>query len=35
MQEKFRDGGQITVFGKGGKTRVVLLPASVWRSLRA
>jgi site-specific recombinase XerD len=27
------EGGQITVFGKGGKTRVVLLPASVWRSL--
>lgn len=22
--------GQITVFGKGGKTRVVLLPASIW-----
>ena len=27
------EGGQITVFGKGGKTRVVLLPASVWRAL--
>jgi integrase/recombinase XerD len=26
-------GGQITVFGKGGKTRVVLLPASVWGTL--
>jgi integrase/recombinase XerD len=26
-------GGQITVFGKGGKTRVVLLPVSVWRAL--
>jgi site-specific recombinase XerD len=27
------EAGQITVFGKGGKTRVVLLPASVWRVL--
>ena len=27
------DGGQVTLFGKGGKTRVVLLPASVWREL--
>ena len=27
------DGGQITVFGKGGKTRTVLLPADVWRDL--
>ena len=27
------DAGQITVFGKGGKTRVVLLPASTWRAL--
>jgi integrase/recombinase XerD len=26
-------GGQVTVFGKGSKTRVVLLPASVWRVL--
>ena len=25
--------GQITIFGKGGKTRVVLLPASMWREL--
>jgi site-specific recombinase XerD len=25
------DAGQITVFGKGGKTRVVLLSASVWQ----
>jgi integrase/recombinase XerD len=32
-----RDGGegQVTVYGKGGKTRAVLLPASVWRDLRA
>ena len=36
---KQRDGqprdeaGQITVFGKGGKTRTVLLPASVWKDL--
>jgi integrase/recombinase XerD len=27
------DGGQVTVYGKGGKTRVVLLPATVWREL--
>jgi site-specific recombinase XerD len=26
-------GGQITVFGKGGKTRAVLLPPSVWRAV--
>jgi integrase/recombinase XerD len=25
--------GQVTVFGKGGKTRAVLLPASLWREL--
>jgi integrase/recombinase XerD len=27
------DGGQATIFGKGGKTRVVLLPDSLWRCL--
>lgn len=27
------DGGQITVFGKGGKTRAVQLPESVWNLL--
>jgi integrase/recombinase XerD len=27
------EGGQITVYGKGGKTRFVLLPASVWDDL--
>jgi integrase/recombinase XerD len=27
------DGGQITVFGKGGKTRSIQLPASVWKQL--
>jgi len=27
--------GQVTVFGKGGTTRAVLLPASVWRELLA
>ena len=26
-------GGQITVFAKGGKTRIVVLPASMWREL--
>jgi integrase/recombinase XerD len=25
----------VAVYGKGGKTRVVLLPATVWRELRA
>ena len=27
--------GQVTIFGKGGKTRAVLLPASLWRELAA
>jgi integrase/recombinase XerD len=27
------DGGQVTVFGKGDKTRTVLLPNSIWREL--
>jgi len=27
------DAGQVTAYGKGGKTRVVLLPAAVWREL--
>ena len=27
--------GQITVFGKGGRTRIILLPASMWRELAA
>ena len=27
------DAGQVTVFGKGGRTRVVLLKASVWHEL--
>lgn len=27
--------GQITVFGKGGKTRTVLMPQSVWRHLQS
>jgi integrase/recombinase XerD len=27
--------GQITVFGKGGKTRTVLMPQNVWNALRA
>ena len=26
-------GGQITVFGKGGKTRVVVLPGGIWKEL--
>lgn len=28
-----QDGGQITVFGKGGKTRTVLLKPKVWKQL--
>lgn len=28
-------GGQVSLFGKGGKSRVVLLPASVWSDLIA
>jgi integrase/recombinase XerD len=32
LQER-GDAGQVTVYGKGGKTRVVLLPASVWKDL--
>ena len=27
------DAGQVTVFGKGGKTRVVLLSAVIWRQI--
>jgi integrase/recombinase XerD len=27
------NGGQVTLFGKGGKTRAVLLPAGVWADL--
>ena len=27
------DAGQVTAYGKGGKTRVVLLPTTVWREL--
>jgi integrase/recombinase XerD len=29
------DAGQVTVFGKGGKTRVVLLPPGIWGELTA
>nr|WP_282189671.1 tyrosine-type recombinase/integrase [Azospirillum brasilense] len=29
------DAGQVTIFGKGGKTRAVLLPATVWGALVA
>ena len=27
------DGGQVSIFGKGGKTLVVLLPSAIWREL--
>ncbi len=30
-----QDGGQVTIYGKGNKTRVVLIPASVWHDLQA
>ena len=29
------DGGQVSVFGKGAKTRAILIPAGVWRRLTA
>jgi integrase/recombinase XerD len=29
------DGGQITVFGKGGLTRAIQIPASVWKLVQA
>ena len=29
------ESGQLTIYGKGGKTRVVLVPASVWQELIA
>jgi len=28
-----KPGGQLTIFGKGGKTRIVLLPEPVWQKL--
>jgi integrase/recombinase XerD len=28
------DAGQITIFGKGGKTRVILLPKGLWARIR-
>jgi integrase/recombinase XerD len=27
------DGGQVTVFGKGSKSRMVLLPNPIWREV--
>jgi len=35
LQDHGKDGGQVTVYGKSGKTRVVLLPPTVWRELVA
>jgi integrase len=32
-QRRAAGTGQIAVFGKGGKTRVIVLPASIWREL--
>ena len=34
LQER-GDAGQVTVYGKGGKTRTVLLPAAVWKELHS
>jgi integrase/recombinase XerD len=34
-QRRAAGTGQIAVFGKGGKTRVIVLPASIWRELTA
>ena len=34
LQER-GDAGQVTVFGKGGKTRTILLSAATWRELMA
>ncbi len=33
LQDRDNGGGQITVYGKGGKTRSVLVPVEVWNSL--
>jgi integrase/recombinase XerD len=33
LVERTGGGGQVTVFGKGGKTRVILLPAPVWSAV--
>src|SRR5262249_8762962 len=35
LQPRGEGEGQVTVYGKGGKTRTVLLPASVWADLVA
>jgi integrase/recombinase XerD len=35
LQPRDHGEGQVTVSGKGGKTRAVLLPAAVWRDLQA
>lgn len=33
LQSRSEGQGQVTVFGKGGKTRVVIVPAPVWKEL--
>ena len=33
LQQRDNGAGQITVFGKGGKTRTVLIPKTVWNQL--
>lgn len=33
LRERGLEGGQVTAFGKGGKTRTVMIPQVVWREL--
>lgn len=33
LQDRGNDEGQAVIFGKGGKTRVILVPRKIWRSL--
>ena len=35
MNRPFISGEQVTLFGKGGKTRAVLLSASMWEALQS
>ncbi len=35
VKARDRGRGQATVYGKGGKTRVVVIPAAVWHALQA
>jgi integrase/recombinase XerD len=35
LQDRAEGTGQVTVYGKGGKTRAVLLPPAIWEELQA